>query len=150
MNEPTTEVVTAAELKAGDTLFTFNGTPLTLTEVFHRRGRAYTTQSDGAHVSWPHTATVTVIKRLTDQEQEDAIRELIARGLTLSTALSAFAEQRTDLELRYVDTAREHNDPGVLEVDSNALVSHNFDLDDYDGAYVLAWMWIGRDEAEGD
>jgi predicted dehydrogenase len=44
----------------------------------------------------------------------------------------------------YRKAAREqHEDEGTLEVDDNAVVSFGDD----DGAYVAAWVWVGKEEA---
>jgi hypothetical protein len=44
---------------------------------------------------------------------------------------------------RYRAVARQRASEGDLEVDHNALVSKGDD----DGAYVMAWLWIGDDGA---
>lgn len=76
----------------------------------------------------------------------DALRKLIAEGLTYSEAQAVFAEKRSEQELNYVNMAREKHvsHEGNVEVDDGAIVSLSSD----GGAYVQAWTWVSDPEPE--
>lgn len=75
----------------------------------------------------------------------DALEALIDQGLTFSECHEVFARRRTDEEIVFVSAAQDHRllDDGVLEVDENAIVSESDE-----GAYVMAWLWIDKEDTE--
>jgi hypothetical protein len=75
-----------------------------------------------------------------------SLRALVAEGLTFADAMSVFSEGRDADTLDYVRRAQyKHiHDEGEIEVDDGAVTSAS-----EDGAYVMAWTWVEKREAEG-
>lgn len=72
----------------------------------------------------------------------------INNGLTFQEVLDAFARRRTEREQRIFEIAkRDYSKDGSCEIDPNAFVSCG-DADTEPGGYVMAWVWIARDEDE--
>ena len=58
---------------------------------------------------------------------------------TTEEAGDEFADSRTDSDGRYRTAAKDaYGDPGLIEIDADAKVSHG----DGGGAYVAAWLWV--------
>jgi len=69
-----------------------------------------------------------------------ALKTLIASGLTFSECVRAFGEDEND---PHVAAALGKVREGELEVDVPAVVSRGAD----DGAYVMAWVWVSNEAA---
>jgi hypothetical protein len=75
---------------------------------------------------------------------KEALRALIAKGLTFADVIATFAESRTPEELAYVALADEqHGAEGECEIDDIAAVSES-----EEGAYVMAWVWVEKPDAD--
>lgn len=76
------------------------------------------------------------------------LEALINNGLTFQEVLDAFAKRRTERERRIFEIAkRDYSKDGSCEIDPNAFVSCG-DADTEPGGYVMAWVWVARDEDE--
>jgi hypothetical protein len=89
--------------------------------------------------SMTDTATQQTKTRPTAQE----VRALLdAQGITFADCVGAFGSTREDNA--YVLTAHHlHEDAGEVEFDDKAVVS-----DAEQGAWVMAWVWVARSDAE--
>lgn len=79
--------------------------------------------------------------------QVKVLQTLIEDGLTFADAVSTFDRylNPSDRELRKVAQESFHED-GELEIDDNAYVSSFRDDGEYEGAYVMAWVWVPKEE----
>lgn len=76
---------------------------------------------------------------------EEALSALIARGLTLSSAIKVFsAHHASDESTAYIAAARRMwGREGEIEIDDHSITSGSDD----EGDYVLAWVWVNNADA---
>lgn len=68
-------------------------------------------------------------------------------GLTMADCREFFATKRTAKELYYVKLAEElYHEEGEVEIDGDAIVSLTQEYEEPKGAYVMAWVWVPKDE----
>ena len=78
------------------------------------------------------------------REDLASIERKLGHGAPLCARIRRAIDDLDDPGLaRYRAAACRRASTGNLEVDHNALVSRGDD----DGAYVMAWLWIGDDDA---
>lgn len=62
---------------------------------------------------------------------------------TFADTVDRLSQNRDEYDLAAVEAAQErYQEDGAIEIDDNALTSRG---DDADGCYVLAWVWVERD-----
>jgi len=77
-------------------------------------------------------------------------RMIEEEGLSFPLALAAFARHQPDTAESYIEAAQGMSRGGAIEVDMDTIVSQESDeeIEDAGGAYVLAWMWVDKDDLD--
>ena len=79
--------------------------------------------------------------KITPQQELAALK---SKGLTFSDCIKLWGVDR-DSDPYAAAANKKYGSEGQVEIDDTTVLS-----DSSEGQYVLAWLWIGKDEVAGD
>ena len=126
------------EIASGETVEE-SGLPARVIELATEWSRLEGVEDEQRNDAAPAAAEAAVPEKLSDEELERRVQELVDRGLTFGNCINVLGESRD--ENPYAVAAKENYGDDDLEFDDKLVVSESDD-----GAFVMAWRWVGSNE----